>query len=86
MEGPRPPIFWKDLSLSTRIHHLLISHRQWKVRVRRFYERFAALYVDPPPPPPPNSRYVSVFRCEVLGTQLEPDTDAHHAVAGLRTR
>jgi hypothetical protein len=78
--------FLEGLPLSTRIHHLLISRRQWKVRVRRFYGRFVALYADPPPPPPSNRRYVSAVRYEVLGTQPEPGTDAHRVVAVLRTR
>jgi hypothetical protein len=30
--------------------HLLLSRRQWKVHVRRFFGRFVAIYVDPPPP------------------------------------
>ena len=32
------------------------------------------------------SRYVSAVRCEALGTQPEPGTDAHRVVAVLRTR
>jgi hypothetical protein len=78
--------FLEGSPLSTWIRRLLIGRRQWKVRVRRFYGRFTALYADPPPPPPPNSRYVSAICCEALGTQPEPDTDAHRVVAGLHTR
>jgi hypothetical protein len=42
------------LSPSLR-RHLLLARRQWKVRVRRFFGRFAAIYVDPPPPHRPPS-------------------------------